>query len=176
MFDLSNFAALIAAVDAALKPDEKGDALEALCRYIFECIQGVIVDHQDKLLGSEEIDLVLWNAKLEKVLEPWDPVILVECKNWSKHVGAPELDSFIAKLRRRALKTGIFIAACGVSGGFLKGSGNEGGAIGIIRAALQEGMRVIVLTMDDLRNIASLDDILGLIRKRYTGLFVHKVF
>jgi len=72
-------------------------------------------------------------------------------------------------------KTGIFIAANGVTGGFVKGTANEPGAIGVITSALQDGIRVIVITMDDIRNIASLDDIRELVKTRYCGLFVHKV-
>jgi Restriction endonuclease len=54
-------------------------------------------------------------------------VILVECKNWNAPVGAPALDNFIGKLRRRNLRTGIFIAANGVTGHFIDGDGNDPG-------------------------------------------------
>jgi hypothetical protein len=102
-------------------------------------------------------------------------VILVECKNWSSTVGASVLDNFINKVRRRSLKTGIFVAANGVTGGFVKGDGNEPGAVGILTSALQDGIRIIVITMNDIRAITSLDDIRVLIKKRYCGLYVHKV-
>ena len=85
------------------------------------------------------------------------------------------LDNFINKVRRRALTTGIFVAANGVTGGFVRGDGTDPGAVGILTSALQDGIRVIVITMNDIRTITSLDDIRALIKKRYCGLYVHRV-
>lgn len=175
MFDLAQLAAHIANVDAATTSQEKGARFEALVIYVFEHLNGVEVTEHDIHMLSEEIDIVLWNAQLEEVLRPWEAVILVECKNWSVNVGAPSLDNFIGKLRRRSLKTGIFVAAMGVTGGFVKGDGNDPGAVGIIKSALQEGIRVIVITLDDIRALTSLDDVRALIKQRYCGLYVHKV-
>lgn len=176
VFDLADYQKLIGSVDLASNPGEKGSSLELLCKYFFESINGIEVTHHDIRMASEEIDLILWNAKIEEVFNPWDSVILVECKNWSSPVGAPLLDNFISKLRRRSLKTGIFIAANGVTGGFIRGDGNEVGAVGVIRDALHEGIRVIVIKMEDLRNVKSIEDIKNLIKLRFCGIFVHKVF
>lgn len=175
MFDPAQFTAHIASVDAATTSQEKGARFETLTMYLFEHLDGVEVTEHDIRMPSEEIDIVLWNAQREEVLRPWEAVILVECKNWSVNVGAPELDNFIGKLRRRSLKTGIFVAAMGVTGRFVRGDGNEPGATGLIRSALQEGIRVIVITLADIRTFTSLDDIRALIKKRYCGLYVHKV-
>jgi hypothetical protein len=175
MFDPTQLTGLIALVDSAATNQDKGSRFETLAIYLFEHLDGVEVTDHDIRMPSEEIDLVLWNAQREEILRPWEAIILVECKNWSAAVGAPALDNFIGKLRRRGLKTGIFVAANGVTGSFINGDGDEPGAIGIIRSALQEGIRVIVLTMDDIRAVATLDDIRGLIKTRYCGLFVHRV-
>lgn len=175
MFDINHFRTLIAAVDAAATNQQKGQSFEHLSIYMFEHLEGVEVTEHDIRMPSEEIDIVLWNAQTEEILRPWDAVILVECKNWSATVGAPVLDNFVNKVRRRALTTGIFVAANGVTGGFVRGDGADPGAVGILTSALQDGIRVIVITMDDIRAITSLDDIRTLIKKRYCGLYVHKV-
>ncbi|MBJ2215134.1 MULTISPECIES: restriction endonuclease [Pseudomonas] len=175
MFDINNFRALIASVDRATTNQEKGLSFELLSIYMFEHLDGVDVTEHDIRMPSEEIDIVLWNAQTEEILRPWDSIILVECKNWSATVGAPVLDNFINKVRRRALTTGIFVAANGVTGGFVRGDGTDPGAVGILTSALQDGIRVIVITMNDIRTITSLDDIRALIKKRYCGLYVHRV-
>ena len=174
MFDIVELQRLIADVDGALTATEKGERFEALAEYLFSHLDGVEVTGRDVAMPAEEIDLVLWNAQTEEVLRPWESVILIECKNWTVPVGAPELDSFIAKLRRRALKTGIFVAANGVTGGFA--APTERGAVAVIRSALQEGIRVIVITMDDIRAITSIDDVRSLIKLRYCKIFVNQVF
>ncbi len=175
MFAHRRLSSLIAAVNAAKNSNEKGARFESLAVYLFQHLKGVEVRERDVRMRSEEIDLVLWNAQREEVLRPWEAVILVECKNWSVAVGAIELEHFIAKLRRRSLNTGIFIAARGVTGGFINGNANEAGAVGIIQSALQEGIRVIVITMDDIKALRTLDDVRNLIKDRYCGLYVHRV-
>jgi hypothetical protein len=177
VFDLTFYQALISQVDAAVDSHQKGKAFEDLADYLLSTLNGVEVAERDARMEAEEIDLVLWNAQVEDALRPWDGVILVECKNWSGPVGAPELDSFISKMRRRFLKTGIFIAANDVTGQYVNGDATlPGGARELIRSALQDGIRVITITMDDLRAITCSDDLRVLIKRRYCRLFVHKVF
>jgi hypothetical protein len=73
-------------------------------------------------------------------------------------------------------KAGMLIAANGVTGGYVNGSVAEpNGAVGIIKSALQEGIRVITITRDDLQVIQCTDDLRALIKRRYCGLYVHKV-
>ena len=175
MFDINHLNILINNVDVATTNQQKGQSYELLSIYMFKHLNGVDIAEHDIRMPSEEIDIVLWNAQTEEIFRPWDSVILVECKNWSSTVGASVLDNFVNKVRRRALSTGIFVAANGVTGGFVRGDGNEPGAVGILTSALQDGIRVIVITMDDIRAITSLDDIRELIKKRYCGLYVHKV-
>lgn len=175
MFDINHLNILINNVDVATTNQQKGQSFEVLSIYMFKHLNGVDIAEHDIRMPSEEIDIVLWNAQTEEIFRPWDSVILVECKNWSSTVGASVLDNFVNKVRRRALSTGIFVAANGVTGGFVRGDGNEPGAVGILTSALQDGIRVIVITMDDIRAITSLDDIRELIKKRYCGLYVHKV-
>ena len=175
MFDINHLNILINNVDVATTNQQKGQSFELLSIYMFKHLNGVDIAEHDIRMPSEEIDIVLWNAQTEEIFRPWDSVILVECKNWSSTVGASVLDNFVNKVRRRALSTGIFVAANGVTGGFVRGDGNEPGAVGILTSALQDGIRVLVITMDDIRAITSLDDIRELIKKRYCGLYVHKV-
>jgi hypothetical protein len=175
MFDLTTYRGLLADVDASATSTQKGDRFEALCAYLFGELSGVSIEARDAVMASEEIDIVLWNAQTEDVLKSFDNVILIECKNWSAAVGAPSFDSFISKVRRRALKTGIFIAANGVTGDFLNGN-NGNGALDIIKSALIEGIRVIIINRMDLDAITNLDEFRTLIRKRYCGIFLHKPF
>lgn len=175
MFNLATYQGHLASVDAATTTNDKGDRFEELCEYLLTELTGVEIQARDALMAAEEIDLVLWNAQTEEVLKPFENTILVECKNWSAPVGAPALDNFISKMRRRSLKTGIFIAANGVTGDFLNGNNNNG-AIDIIKTSLGEGIRVIIINRNDLDNLTSLNDLRNLIKKRYCGLFIHKLF
>jgi len=168
-FSLPFYTSLLSQIDAASTSKEKGQALEDVSEYLLAQFEGVEIMERDKVCDSEELDLVLWNPGIEVVLRPWDFIILVECKNWSSPVGAPDLDWFISKLRRRSLKNGIFIASNGVTGNF------ETGAKGIIKEALSTGIRVIVFTRTDLNLIQNTNDLRELIKNKYCKLFVHKI-
>jgi len=168
-FSVLRYKSLLSKTELALTSEEKGRALEDVTEYLLSLLRGVEIVERDKLCDSEELDFVLWNSRLEEVLRPWEFIILVECKNWSGPVGASELDLFVSKLRRRGLKSGIFIASNGVTGDF------ETGAKGIIKATLAEGIRVIVVTRADLELIGGSDDLCMLIKRRYCRLFVHKI-
>jgi restriction endonuclease Mrr len=100
---------------------------------------------------------------------------MVECKNWSTPVGAPEVESFIGKMRRRQCKNGIFVAACSVTGGF-PGRGARGAARLIETALAQDGIRLIVFRMSDLEAIRSVDDLRTLLKRRVCLLYASKVF
>ena len=176
MFDLVHYQHLLFSLEGAVTNQEKGALFEELTEYFFSSLDGLQKMERDIHIDSEEIDLVFWNAQIEEVMKPWDFTILIECKNWNTPIGAQILDGFIGKLRRRCLKTGILIAAKGVTGTFLRGDGNEVGAIGIIRSALQEGIRIIVITLDELQCIDSVDAIRNLVKKKYCKLFVHRLF
>ena len=176
MFDLNEHHRLVAEVDAAATNWQKGQWFEELACSVFASLDGVEVSERNARLPAEEIDIVLWNAKSDEVLVPWDHVILVECKNWSAKVDAQPLEAFIGKIRRRSLTTAIFVAANGVTGDFLDGSGASVGATRLIEAALQDGIRIVVLTLDDLRNVASVNDLRELIKNRFCGIYVSKVF
>jgi hypothetical protein len=175
-FDKAVYDELLGKVDAAVTAHDKGETFEDVAEYVLGTLNGVEVMGRDADMAAEEIDLLLWNAQVEEVLRPWDGTILVECKNWTAKVAAPQLDSFISKIRRRSLKTGMLVAANGVTGGYANGSASEpGGAVELIRSALQEGIRVITITMGDLRVIGCTDDLRTLIKRRYCGLYVHRV-
>ena len=177
MFDINHYRNLILKIDNATTNQQKGKSLEDLTEYLLCALDGLEKTERDVRMDAEEIDLIFWNAQIEEVMKPWDYTILVECKNWSTPSGAPVLDSFISKVRRRSLKTAMFIAANGITGNFSRGdSYGRGGAVEIVRSALMDGIRVIVITLDELRNINKVDDLRHLIKKKYCGLYVHKLF
>ena len=174
MFDYTIYNGLMVTYNTAVGNTEKGRTLEEFASYFFGCLEGVTVEERDIHTESEEIDLVLWNSQTDDVLKPMDGIIFVECKNWSKRVDAKALDSFIGKLRRRSLKTGILVATNGITGGYLKGENGDIGAVDIIKSALQESIKVITITKEDLEHIRTIDDLKRLLKKRYCGIFIHK--
>ena len=177
MFDASTFQAHITAVDSATTNQDKGSTLELLARYLFNCVDGIEVREVNINAPAEEVDLLLWNAKTTQVFEPWDNLISIECKNWSRPAGAYLIDSFAAKIRMKHLTTGIFIAANGVTGDFINGNNEERGAVYRLHEHLtRDGIRIVVIRMDDLRGLNDINDLLEIVKDRYCKVYMHRVF
>lgn len=177
MFNAATFATHISAVENATTNQEKGNSLESLSRYLFNCIDGIEVRETNINAPAEEVDLLLWNAKSAEVFEPWDSLISVECKNWSRPAGSHLIDNFAAKIRLKHLTTGIFIAANGVTGDFVNGDDQNRGAVYRLHEHLtRDGLRIVVVRMGDLRGLANISDFLELIKDRYCKIYMHRVF
>jgi restriction endonuclease Mrr len=94
----------------------KGEALEELMAAVFSITPQLQVVERTYSTGDEEIDLVVKN----NVDRPFwhglgSPLLFVECKNWSKPVGAPEVRNFEVKLQNHAplARVGILVAPGG---------------------------------------------------------------
>ena len=127
--------------------------------YALGSLNGLSVGHRNLRTGSEELDILFWNHQRCDYFKTASPEILVECKNWTSRVGSAEVDWFIGKMRRRALTHGILIARHGVTGEARDG---RDGAIDILFDALGEGLRPLVLALDDMCPLASPDDLVQL--------------
>ncbi|WP_373002044.1 restriction endonuclease [Sulfurimonas sp.] len=177
MFDLTTFNTHIDLVDNASTNQEKGSSLENLSKYLFNCIDGIEVRETNVNAPAEEVDLLLWNAKIEEVFAPWDSLISVECKNWSRPAGSHLIDNFATKIRVKHLTTGIFIASNGVTGDFVNGNNENRGAVYRLHEHLtRDGVRIIVIRMEDLRTLTTIEEFLDLVKDRYCKIYMHRVF
>lgn len=97
---------------------KKGKLLEEFTVELFDNIEGLSVKRQDVNIRThdEEIDLFVRNKSDDKFWRQFESPIIVECKNWSKPVGAKDVAWFIKKLRDRGKKMGILISINGVTG------------------------------------------------------------
>ena len=138
---------------AAAGAADRGRALEDLICHLFASIPGVlapvrnIVDFAD----GGEIDIFFANKAVDTGLWFLPISLLAECKNWTRPVGAEEVRVFIDRLRERACRAGIIIAAHGLTGD----NGDLTAARRHIARALEQDVEVLVLTLDELENLNS---------------------
>jgi len=90
-----------AQVRAEADKNRKGKALEDLLALLLKTIPGF--DRLDTRLRNEieEIDIVVQNNSADPLWQKESPYLLVECKNWSKHVGTKELRDLWGKMDGR---------------------------------------------------------------------------
>ena len=100
--------------------NRKGKLLEDLMVVLFKLIPGLDNGTPRKRSELEEIDLLVPNESDDPFWQKEGTYILVECKNWSKPVGVPELQKFMRKMEHRfdRCRLGIFVSPQAFTGPF----------------------------------------------------------
>ncbi len=95
--------------------NKKGELLEALMLRVFRSIAGFEHARVNRENALEEIDVVVQNSSTDPFWQKEGSYVLVECKNWSKPVGVPELKLFRQKVEDRYGRAalGFFISMSG---------------------------------------------------------------
>jgi CheY-like chemotaxis protein len=108
------------AVQTETDKHRKGKLLEDLMVLLFKTIPGFKNGGTRRRSQEEEIDLFIRNESQDPFwARDQSQYVIVECKNWSGPVGAPEFSSFKEKIQNRfdRCRLGFFVAV----GGFTKG-------------------------------------------------------
>jgi ActR/RegA family two-component response regulator len=102
---------------ARTEPDanRKGKLLEDLLVLLLKTIPGFESASPRRRNELEEIDVLVRNESADPTWTKEGSYLLVECKNWSKPAGAPELRDFAYKMEHRygRCRLGIFVAPGG---------------------------------------------------------------
>jgi ActR/RegA family two-component response regulator len=139
------------AVEAEADANRKGKLLEDLMVLLFKTIPGFHQATPRRRNDVEEIDIVIRNESTDPLwVNDGTPYILVECKNWSKPVGAGEIRTFFGKLERRfgRCRLGFFVAPGGFTGPFQDDLRTERKGNILVIPVDREALRGIVLSTD----------------------------
>lgn len=163
---------LLKRADTAPTDDARGEAFEELVCYLFRMVPGIPTIKRNPLsiFRSEELDLVLWNEHHARGLKFFSTVIPVECKNCMHPISGTDVEWFIMKLRRRALDFGILVAAEGITGDPAKLTG----AHDIVSSALNEGIRMIIITRQEIEHLTSSEELVQLIKEKVCELIIRR--
>jgi hypothetical protein len=141
----------------------RGKAFEDLTAHLFESCGGVTT-YRNVLSAhnEEEVDLFIMNSPKFGTLDLLPTSLLVECKNWTAKVSGQQLDSLKTKLDERGIDTGVLFAANGITGGI----DPLMNAYSKITTFLNLGVRIVVITMDDVKRLTSAAEFRDLLHKR----------
>lgn len=152
---------LVKATSSAQTSIEKGRTLERLAECFVNLFSGLAVAGKNISLQAEELDLIVKN-EIDRIF--WQRLgtpIIVECKNWTKPVGAREIRDLVQKMRE--VRTAFLIAAHGVT--------SRNGAHYEIIEARKEMKFVLVFDMRDFEEILRGSDPEEIIRERFYSLW-----
>lgn len=151
------------AAATATNTDAQGKAYEELADYLFSCIPGCTTERNIfNEFDTEQIDVAIGNERLAGGLPLLPDVLLVECKDWAQPVDSKTVGYFMNILAGRSIAVGVLIAANGTTGGNDMKNAN---ALGL--AAAPRGIKVLVITTDDIRSLSSTADFVDLLNRRY---------
>lgn len=163
--DHVNIAARLIAGDAG-NAAEKGAVLETIVAETFCQLQGVglikknIVDNASSL----EIDILLYNHRLQDGLPFLPNHLIIECKNWHAPVNSATLTVFTGKLHKFRVDFGILVAANGITGNVV----DRRAAQAHLRSVYdRDGLAVIVITRAEIEALRNTDDLGLLMREKY---------
>ena len=154
---------LLDQIDSALStedPYQRGLLWENVAEYVLDNIDGWRVTGRRVRAGSQEIDLSVANVSLDDELWQLGSYILVECKNWKKHVNVPQVRNIAYISSMKGNKTALLFAANGVT----KDAREE------IERLAGTGIYIIVIDSYDLKNIETQLDCKTTILRKYTDL------
>ncbi|GIG01155.1 restriction endonuclease [Catellatospora citrea] len=145
----------------------RGRHYENLLAYLLSSVPGCVVKRNTlNAYGTEEVDIAVANSKATAGLHMLPELFLVECKNWSHPVDSTTLGYFVNVIADRGCRTGILAAAGGITGD----QTHRTRAYAIGAAALIRGIRILVITADDLRAMRRPTDLVKLLHERDLAL------
>ncbi|MEU5554294.1 restriction endonuclease [Micromonospora sp. NPDC047793] len=138
--------------------------------YLLESVPGCHVQRNTlNYYGTEEVDITVANEKADGGFRMLPDIFLVECKKWSRPVDSTTLGYFVNVVVDRGCSLGILAAANGITGH--QEHRNRAHAIGA--AALVRGIRILLVTDEDLRRLQSPSDLVALLHRRNLALTAH---
>ena len=145
----------------------RGKIYENLLTYVIESVPGCYVERNSlNCFGTEEADITVSAERVKGGFESLPELFIVECKNWSSPVDSTTLGYFVNVLADRGCTLGVLAAANGITGN--QEHRTRAHAIG--QAALVRGIRVLLITSDDLATLRGPADLVALLRRRNVKL------
>ncbi len=146
--------------------DKKGKMLEIISKNLFSSLIGLQLLKDRFKTKSSELDLVYRILDHDNPFhEMFGQYLIIECKNWKDPVGAPVIRSFVGNLQSVNVTGGILIAKKGISGQNHKKKLHA--ELEIAKAYHRHGITIIVLTENDLKEIADGANLIKILLKNY---------
>lgn len=159
--------------DKSLTTTARGRAFENLFGHLLLAVPSVVLQMDTvNFAKSDEIDIAVAHNPSLSGLGCFPPLFLVEAKNWQVPVDSPSIAIFLDKLRDRHIELGILVAANGVTGDPQDRQASHQKA----SSAQTSGIRLILVTFDDILRLKAPDQFTTLLVKRVLGLAASGTF
>ena len=159
--------------DRGLTTTARGRAFEQLFAHLLDGIPSLVIETDTvHFAQGDEIDIAVAHTPAVSGLGCYPPLFLVEAKNWEDPVDSPSIAVFLDKLRDRHVELGILVAAHGVTGD----PDSLNAAHYKAASAQTSGIRLVLVTMDDILRLQTSEEFVRLLIKRVLGLAASGTF
>lgn len=159
--------------DRGLATTARGRAFEQLFAHLLDGIPSLVMEIDTvHFAQGDEIDIAVAHTPAVSGLGCYPPLFLVEAKNWEGPVDSPSISVFLDKLRDRHVELGVLVAAHGVTGD----PDSLNAAHYKAASAQTSGIRLVLVTMDDILRLQMSEEFVRLLIKRVLGLAASGTF
>jgi hypothetical protein len=146
----------------------KGRLLEELAERLVATVDGFDIVKRDARSSAEEIDLLVRNEADTAFLRSLGTPLIVECKNWSSPVGAPEITVLAGKMAALSpdVRTAVLVAPKGVTGDQLHDAQLRR------REHRQSGRYIMVVDGNDLARLAAGRSFAKILEEKHDELYL----
>lgn len=143
-----------------------GESLENLAEYLMMCLPGARVKKRVKTHSTDIDVLCVIDGHFYDFRSELGRYIICECKNWKKKANFTTVAKFMRVLDTAKCKTGVLFSKNGISGK----SKRNNAEIEIIKYFQDREKIVIVISEDDLKDIATGVSFLTILRNKYENI------
>jgi hypothetical protein len=146
--------------------DKTGRNLEVLIQHLFSSIIGLQFMTDRLRTSSSELDLIYRIPDSNHPLfEAFGHYIIIECKDWSKPIGAAVIRSYVGELQSLSVRGGIIVSREGITGSSSEEFINA--RLEIAKAYHRHGVTIPVLDLNDLKLIDDGFNLITILYKKY---------
>jgi hypothetical protein len=153
--------------DGRLSTTARGRAFEELFAHFLAPIPSIAIQRDTvNFAQSDEIDIAVAHNPWQSELGCYPSLFLVEAKNWNSSVDSSSITAFTEKLRTRHIELGILFTTRGVTGE----PASRRAAHHQSTSALSDGIRLVLITIDDVAGLPTSEEFTQLLIRRVLGL------
>ena len=140
--------------------NRKGELWEDVAAYVIDNVTGWKITGRRIKAGAQEIDMSIANISLDNELWQLGAYVLVECKNWDKHVDIHQIRNIAHISNMKGNKVSILFAANGITADAQRE----------IERLASSNLNIICITAEDLRHLDLANDCRALIIEKWKEL------
>lgn len=170
-YDLNRVQLELKSLPVADNPTGKGNNLQRLASYLLGEIPGVMIRASNLLDRARSDEKDLWIRHSGMCGLPFSDLYLpVECKNEQRATSASEVRDFAAKIRTSSGVDGILVTRAGLTGSPVDRAHD------VIHVELASGIRITVITCNDIAKLTETNDLVTLLNDRFFELRSNKTY